>query len=66
MEAAAKIGRVSNSAEQYVSQLEAAGFTHITQKIYKWPQNRWAKDKKYKELGASSICDLRGRCETRE
>lgn len=55
MEAASKIGRVANSAELYKSQLEAAGFTGIAQTIYKWPQNRWPKDKKYKELGASSI-----------
>ncbi|KAI8710481.1 hypothetical protein NCS52_01565100 [Fusarium sp. LHS14.1] len=28
------------------------GFTNIVATRFKWPINRWAKDKKYKELGA--------------
>jgi hypothetical protein len=31
--------------------MERAGFTDVVQTVYKWPMNRWPKDRKYKELG---------------
>ena len=50
-EGGAKIGRFADCSARYKEQLATAGFTNIEQTIYKWPQNRWPKDKKYKELG---------------
>lgn len=44
-------GRICNSAVHYKSQLEALGFVNVVEVIHKWPQNRWPKDKYYKELG---------------
>lgn len=38
-------------AESYKSFLEQAGFTNVTEVRYKWPQNRWPKDPRLKELG---------------
>jgi hypothetical protein len=51
MEGGAAVGRFADSPTKYKEQLAAAGFTNIQQTIYKWPQNRWPKDPKFKELG---------------
>lgn len=51
LNAAAKIGRNMDSAKKYKSQLEKAGFTDVVETVFKWPTNRWPKDKKFKELG---------------
>jgi len=40
-----------DSAIQYVAQLQAAGFVDIVQRKYKWPTNRWPKDRRHKQLG---------------
>ena len=50
-EAASKMRGSSDAATRYKSQLEEAGFINVQEIIYKWPTNRWPKDKKYKELG---------------
>ena len=47
----AKLGRSAESALYYKAQMEAAGFLNVTETKYKWPSNRWPKDKKFKELG---------------
>jgi hypothetical protein len=39
------------SALSYASQMREAGFENVTETRYKWPQNRWPKDPKMKELG---------------
>ncbi len=31
--------------------MEEVGFVDVVETVYKWPQNRWPKDKKFKELG---------------
>jgi hypothetical protein len=49
------MGRSGDSPIHYKEQMEAAGFVNVTQKIYKWPSNRWPKDKKFKELGMLSL-----------
>lgn len=49
--AAAKLGRPFNSAEVIASELADAGFTNIVQRHFKWPQNHWPKDKKFKDIG---------------
>ncbi|CAM1509719.1 Fc.00g000540.m01.CDS01 [Cosmosporella sp. VM-42] len=49
------IGRPFDGAKKYKEQLEAQGFTNVTQIIYKWPQNKWPKDAKLKELGSWNL-----------
>jgi hypothetical protein len=44
----------SDAAKRYKAQLEAAGFVNVNETIYRWPTNRWPKDKKFKELGELS------------
>ena len=51
LEASIKFGRPINSVAAYKSQLEQAGFVDIVQEEFKWPINKWPKDKHYKELG---------------
>lgn len=51
LEAAEKAGRIINSAKFYKTQMQEAGFIDVVETIYKWPTNKWPKDKKYKELG---------------
>ncbi|KAM5385175.1 hypothetical protein ACJZ2D_001136 [Fusarium nematophilum] len=51
-EAAAKLGRSFHPTDQFAKIMAEVGFTDIVETKYKWPINRWPKDKKYKELGA--------------
>ncbi|RDW88352.1 S-adenosyl-L-methionine-dependent methyltransferase-17 [Coleophoma cylindrospora] len=51
MDGCAAMGRPIDSAVRYKAQLEDAGFTDVVELKYKWPLNRWPKDKKAKELG---------------
>lgn len=48
-------GRPINSSKFYKSQLETAGFSNVVEVIYMWPQNRYPKDAKFKELGMSEV-----------
>jgi hypothetical protein len=50
-EAASKMRGSADASRRYKQQMEAAGFVNVTEVIYKWPSNRWPKDKKFKELG---------------
>ncbi|KAF2758956.1 putative methyltransferase [Pseudovirgaria hyperparasitica] len=38
-------------AERYKEFMIEAGFQNVTEIVYKWPQNRWPKDKELKQLG---------------
>ncbi|KAJ3547835.1 hypothetical protein NM208_g1306 [Fusarium decemcellulare] len=58
LESTEKIGRPFGGTALYKSQLEAAGFDNVTQRVYKWPQNRWPKDPKFKELGAWTLHNI--------
>ncbi|PHH58618.1 hypothetical protein CDD82_2826 [Ophiocordyceps australis] len=51
IEAAAVLNRPLDSMTRYKQQLLDAGFTNVTQCLYKWPTNSWPRDPKYKELG---------------
>lgn len=53
-QAMGQFGRPIDSARLYKKQLEDAGFVNVVQVEYKWPLNRWPKEKKFKELGAYS------------
>lgn len=54
LECGHKIGRLCNSGVFYKEQMEAAGFENVAESVFKWPGNRWPRDKYYKELGQSS------------
>ncbi|KEZ42035.1 hypothetical protein SAPIO_CDS6440 [Scedosporium apiospermum] len=56
--AAHVLNRPLDSARLYSKQLAEAGFTNITERHFKWPQNRWPKDPKYKELGLWTYEDI--------
>ncbi|KAG4422844.1 hypothetical protein IFR04_004066 [Cadophora malorum] len=45
------LGREIHTAHTYKERMIAAGFENVTEVIYKWPTNRWPKDKRMKELG---------------
>ena len=47
----ARNGRPLDSALHYQSQLAEAGFVDIKVEKERWPTGKWAKDKKYKQLG---------------
>lgn len=53
IEASDKLGRSMLSSKSYKKWLEEQGFVNVVEIIYKWPQNSWPKDQKYKELGES-------------
>ncbi|KAH6887099.1 S-adenosyl-L-methionine-dependent methyltransferase [Thelonectria olida] len=50
-EAAAKLGRPFVKFDEMRKHMADAGFTDIVDGRFKWPTNRWPKQKKYKELG---------------
>jgi len=60
IEASVKLGRRIDSGKRYKEQLEAAGFVDVVETRYKWPQNGWPKDKKFKELGRKRLLFLPG------
>ncbi|KAK0704312.1 S-adenosyl-L-methionine-dependent methyltransferase [Lasiosphaeris hirsuta] len=49
------INRPFDGAVKYKAQLGAQGFENVCHVLYKWPQNTWPKDAKYKELGAMTL-----------
>lgn len=51
-EAFIKLGCRSEHFEKIKEIMAEVGFTDIVDTRFKWPTNRWPKDKKYKELGA--------------
>ncbi|CAM1503446.1 Fc.00g082220.m01.CDS01 [Cosmosporella sp. VM-42] len=51
-EAATKLGRPYEQLDKFKEIMAEVGFTEIVDTRFKWPTNCWAKDKKYKELGA--------------
>jgi len=51
IEASHKLGRPIDIVPQYKDMMVSAGFEGVVEMQYKWPQNQWPKDKKFKELG---------------
>ncbi|KAK1751060.1 methyltransferase [Echria macrotheca] len=49
------IGRPFDGAFEYKRQMEEAGFVNVQEHVFKWPQNRWPKDARYKELGTWTL-----------
>lgn len=55
MEGMEKFGRPVSAAQQWKQLMEAVGFEDVVETVYKWPTNRWPRDKHYKELGMWSL-----------
>jgi SAM-dependent methyltransferase len=51
VEAMRLLGRPINGAALYREQMLAEGFVNVTQTVFRWPQNKWPRDRKLKELG---------------
>ena len=51
LEASKILRRPLNSAESCKELLGSIGFADIVESRYQWPQNRWPKEPKLKELG---------------
>ncbi len=51
LEASTKLGRSLGDTTRYKEFMIAAGFEDVVEIQYKWPQNPWPRDSKYKELG---------------
>ncbi|KAJ3542738.1 hypothetical protein NM208_g3939 [Fusarium decemcellulare] len=58
IEASANAHRPIDIAPKYKDFLEKAGFIDVVERQFKWPLNRWPKDKHYKELGKWSYINL--------
>ena len=50
-----KLGRKMYSGKEYAGWVKDAGFVDVTTQVFKWPTNRWPREKKYKELGMWSL-----------
>jgi hypothetical protein len=56
LEGTRNLGRPADTAKDYKAQLIEAGFENVVEVRYKWPQNKWPKDPKLKELGKLAPC----------
>ena len=52
------LGRPLAAASHHRDRMVAAGFTNVTVKHFKWPTNRWPKDKKHKLVGLWTLANL--------
>ncbi|KAK7430965.1 hypothetical protein QQZ08_002494 [Neonectria magnoliae] len=51
-EAAVKLQRSFERTNRFKDIMAEAGFVDVVETRFKWPTNRWPKERKYKELGA--------------
>ena len=51
IEASIKFQRPINVAQTYASLMREVGFENVVESQFKWPQNRWPRDRKHKEIG---------------
>jgi hypothetical protein len=58
IEASAKLGRPLDIKGSWKDIMIKAGYEDVVEKRYRWPQNRWPKDPKYKELGMWACADI--------
>lgn len=58
-EASKNLQRPLDSGKTCKGLLASAGFTDVVETQYKWPQNRWPKEPRFKELGEFEIRDPR-------
>ncbi|KAJ2898478.1 hypothetical protein MKZ38_003867 [Zalerion maritima] len=60
VDAGENLGRPINSAPKYKRMLEKAGFVDVVEKQFKWPMNRWPREKKFKEIGQWAFANVDG------
>ncbi|KAM0334979.1 hypothetical protein ACHAQA_000013 [Verticillium albo-atrum] len=58
MEGMAKFGRPVSAAQEWKTLLERAGFEDVVETVYKWPTNRWPRDKHYKDIGMWAFANM--------
>lgn len=58
MEAMDKFGRPVSAAQEWKAMLETAGFEDVVETVYKWPTNKWPRDRRWKELGMWSLANM--------
>lgn len=58
VKASNKLGRSLEDTVRYKELMAAAGFEDIVEVQYKWPQNPWPRDPKYKELGMWTLHNI--------
>lgn len=56
--ACASLNRPVDVAGDHKKRMEAAGFVDVHEVVHKWPHNQWAKNPKYKEIGAWTMMNM--------
>jgi len=56
LEGARSMGRPFNEAYKYREQLKAQGFVNVHELVFRWPQNGWPRNRKYKQIGMRPPC----------
>ncbi|KAF4974544.1 hypothetical protein FZEAL_8568 [Fusarium zealandicum] len=60
IEASTDLGRPLTEEKRHNQRLIDAGFTNVQEKLFKWPTNAWARDKKHKEVGLWTLTNIGG------
>lgn len=60
LQASYNLQRPLDSAKSYASQLSEAGFVNVVEQKFKWPQNPWPKDPRFKEIGLWALENIVG------
>jgi len=60
LQASHNLKRPLDSAKSYASQLAEAGFVNVVEKKFKWPQNPWPRDPRFKEMGMWTLENIAG------
>ncbi|KAK0620842.1 S-adenosyl-L-methionine-dependent methyltransferase [Immersiella caudata] len=55
LEGARSMGRPFDEAYKYREQLEAQGFVNVQERVFRWPQNQWPRNRKSKEIGMFTL-----------
>ncbi|PNH59500.1 hypothetical protein VD0002_g8053 [Verticillium dahliae] len=58
MEGMEKFGRPVSAAQEWKTLMERVGFEDVVETVYKWPTNRWPRDKHYKEIGTWAFANM--------
>lgn len=57
------LGRPITEPQHHKQRVLDAGFVNIEEKRYRWPTNRWPKDKNLKEVGLWTLANVEGNLE---
>lgn len=58
VKASENLGRPLTTAKYHKEELIRAGFENVRLKHFKWPTNRWPKDRKNKEVGLWTLANI--------